>query len=95
VESCLWSSEHCSCGPTSPADRQRRLPSHLPKLPDLTLTAEDVLVRNRVLLYKLSTDLIEYETLDARHLANLIEEYAAEGDLSREQPAISLNGHQG
>jgi hypothetical protein len=54
-----------------------------------------VLVRNRVLLYKLSTDLIEYETLDARHLANLIEEYAAEGDLSREQPAISLNGHQG
>jgi hypothetical protein len=36
------------------------------------LTAEDVLLRNRVLLYKLSADLIEYETVDARHPANLI-----------------------
>jgi hypothetical protein len=58
VGSCPWSSEHCSCRPTFPADRQCRVPSHLPKLPDLTLTAEDVLVRNRVLLYKLSAELI-------------------------------------
>ncbi len=50
-------------------------------------TAEDVLVRNRVLLDKLSKDLIEYETVDAEHLQRLIEEYAVEGALSREQPA--------
>jgi cell division protease FtsH len=57
--------------------------------------AEDLLVRNRTLLNKLSEELIEYETVDANHLIRLIEEYAVEGDLSREQPAISLNGHRG
>jgi cell division protease FtsH len=39
-------------------------------------TAEDLLVRNRTLLDKLSKDLIEYETVDAEHLKRLIEEYA-------------------
>jgi cell division protease FtsH len=39
-------------------------------------TAEDVLIRNRVLLDKLSKELIEYETVDAEHLKRLIEEYA-------------------
>ena len=39
-------------------------------------TAEDVLVRNRILLDKLSKELIEYETADAEHLKRLIEEYA-------------------
>jgi cell division protease FtsH len=58
-------------------------------------TAEDILVRNRRLLEKLARDLIEYETVDAQHLQRLIEEYAVEGDLSREQAAISLNGHRG
>jgi cell division protease FtsH len=38
-------------------------------------TAEDVLVRNRDLLEKLSKDLIEYATVDAAHLKCLIEEY--------------------
>ena len=41
-------------------------------------TAEDLLVRNRVLLDKLSKELIEVETVDAKHLQRLIEEYAAE-----------------
>ena len=40
--------------------------------------AEDLLVRNKVLLDKLSKELIEYETVDARHLASLIEEYAVD-----------------
>jgi cell division protease FtsH len=39
-------------------------------------TAEDLLVRNRDLLNKLSAELIEYETVDAKHLKRLIEEYA-------------------
>ncbi|MBA3637073.1 MAG: ATP-dependent zinc metalloprotease FtsH [Rubrobacteraceae bacterium] len=39
-------------------------------------TAEDLLVRNRELLDKLSAELIEYETVDANHLKRLIEEYA-------------------
>ena len=39
-------------------------------------TAEDLLIRNRDLLEKLSKDLIEYETVDAKHLKHLIEEYA-------------------
>ena len=46
------------------------------------------------LLDKLSKVLIEVETIDAKHLMRLIEEYAV-GDLSCEQPAISLNGHRG
>jgi cell division protease FtsH len=54
-------------------------------------TAEDVLVRNRVLLDKLSKELIEYETVDARHLIRLIEEYAVD-EVYIEEP--SLNGHQ-
>jgi cell division protease FtsH len=41
-------------------------------------TAEDLLVRNRALLDKLSKDLIEYETVDAKHLAHLVEEYAVD-----------------
>ncbi|MFL6008531.1 MAG: ATP-dependent zinc metalloprotease FtsH [Rubrobacteraceae bacterium] len=47
-------------------------------------TAEDILVRNRELLDKLSAELIEYETVDAEHLKRLIEEYAAD--------SISPNG---
>jgi cell division protease FtsH len=57
--------------------------------------AEDLLVRNRTLLDKLSKELIEVETVDAKHLLRLIEEYAVEEDLSCEQPAISLSGHRG
>jgi cell division protease FtsH len=41
-------------------------------------TAEDLLVRNRALLDKLASDLIEYETVDSKHLARLIEEYAVD-----------------
>ncbi len=55
-------------------------------------TAEDVLVRNKVLLDKLSKELIEYETVDARHLVRLIEEYAVDEIYLDES---SLNGHQG
>jgi len=40
--------------------------------------AEDLLVRNRRLLDKLAKDLIEYETVDAKHLARLVEEYAVD-----------------
>jgi SAM-dependent methyltransferase len=57
--------------------------------------AEDLLVRNRTLLDKLSKELIEVETVDAKHLLRLIEEYAVEEDLSCEQPVISLSGHRG
>ncbi len=53
--------------------------------------AEDILVRNRDLLVKLSEDLIEYETVDAPHLKRLVEEYAVDkvhlGEPHR-------NGHQ-
>src|ERR671912_343864 len=41
-------------------------------------TAEDLLVRNRALLDKLSKELIEYETVDSKHLARLVEEYAVD-----------------
>ncbi|MDQ4000348.1 MAG: ATP-dependent zinc metalloprotease FtsH [Actinomycetota bacterium] len=41
-------------------------------------TAEDLLVRNRTLLDKLSKELIEYETVDSKHLARLVEEYAVD-----------------
>src|ERR671916_1280690 len=40
--------------------------------------SEDLLVRNRTLLDKLSKELIEYETVDAAHLMRLIEEYAVD-----------------
>jgi cell division protease FtsH len=53
--------------------------------------AEDVLIRNRVLLDKLARELIEHETVDARHLARLIEEYAVD-EIYFEKP--SLNGYQ-
>ncbi|CAN5656377.1 ATP-dependent zinc metalloprotease FtsH [soil metagenome] len=53
--------------------------------------AEELLVRNRDLLVKLSEDLIEYETVDAPHLKRLVEEYAVDkvhlGEPHR-------NGHQ-
>ncbi|MCA1730432.1 MAG: ATP-dependent zinc metalloprotease FtsH [Actinobacteria bacterium] len=41
-------------------------------------TAEDLLVRNRRLIDKLASDLIEYETVDSKHLARLVEEYAVD-----------------
>jgi cell division protease FtsH len=41
-------------------------------------SAEDLLIRNRDLLDKLSADLIEHETVDAPHLKRLIEEYAVD-----------------
>jgi cell division protease FtsH len=41
-------------------------------------TAEDLLVRNRELLARLSSDLIRYETVDANHLKQLIEEFAVD-----------------
>ena len=41
-------------------------------------TAEDLLVRNGRLLEKLSKDLIEYETVDAKHLKRLVDEFAAD-----------------
>jgi cell division protease FtsH len=56
-------------------------------------TAEDVLVRNRVLLDKLSKELIEYETVDAEHLKRLIEEYAVD-KVSFEGHRPHPNGHQ-
>ena len=52
--------------------------------------AEDLLVRNRVLLDKLSKELIEYETVDAKHLLRLIEEHAVD-EVHAEGP--SRNGH--
>jgi cell division protease FtsH len=52
--------------------------------------AEDLLVRNRTLLDKLSKELIEYETVDAKHLMRLIEEYAVD-EVHAEGP--SRNGH--
>ncbi len=41
-------------------------------------TAEDLLVRNRLLLNKLAKELIESETVDSKHLARLVEEYATD-----------------
>ena len=54
--------------------------------------AEDLLVRNRTLLEKLSRDLIEYETVDAEHLKRLIEEYAVD-EVHIGGP--HRNGHEG
>ena len=58
-------------------------------------TAEDVLVRNRELLDKLSAELIEYETVDANHLKHLIEEYAVDNvSPNGALPDVSYpNGH--
>ncbi|CAN5905672.1 ATP-dependent zinc metalloprotease FtsH [soil metagenome] len=55
-------------------------------------TAEDVLVRNKDLLEKLSKDLIEYETVDAAHLKRLVEEYAVDEVHMGSGP--HRNGHQ-
>jgi cell division protease FtsH len=52
--------------------------------------AEDLLVRNRTLLNKLSEELIEYETVDANHLIRLIEEHAVD-EIHVDGP--SRNGH--
>ena len=54
--------------------------------------AEDLLMRNRTLLEKLSRDLIEYETVDAAHLKRLIEEYAVD-EVHMGGP--HRNGHEG
>src|SRR5215213_390547 len=56
-------------------------------------TAEDILVRNRELLDKLSAELIEYETVDAEHLKRLIEEYAVD-NIHFEGTRPHPNGHQ-
>ena len=55
-------------------------------------TAEDLLVRNRSLVEKLSHDLIEYETVDAAHLRRLVEEYAV--DKVHMDGGPHRNGHQ-
>jgi cell division protease FtsH len=55
-------------------------------------TAEDLLVRNRSLLDKLSKDLIEHETVDSTHLARLIEEYAVD-KVSTESATPNPDGH--
>ncbi|MEO2166967.1 MAG: cell division protein FtsH, partial [bacterium] len=54
-------------------------------------TAEELLVRNRELLEKLSKDLIEYETVDAEHLRRLVEEYAVD---KVHLGGPNRNGHQ-
>nr|MDQ5812328.1 cell division protein FtsH [Actinomycetota bacterium] len=53
--------------------------------------AEDVLMANRALLDKLSKDLMEFETVDAEHLARLIQEYAVDEVGATE---LSRNGHR-
>ncbi|MGH3087760.1 MAG: ATP-dependent zinc metalloprotease FtsH [Rubrobacteraceae bacterium] len=56
-------------------------------------TAEDLLIRNRALLDKLSAELIEHETVDADHLKRLIEEYAVDRPgIGTETP--HRNGHE-
>jgi cell division protease FtsH len=57
-------------------------------------TAEDLLVRNRSLVNKLSSDLIEYETVDSKHLARLVEEYAVDGVPLDKLGELSTNGHR-
>jgi cell division protease FtsH len=57
-------------------------------------SAEDVLVRNRTLVDKLAADLIEYETVDARHLVRLIEEYAVDKVGVEKLVPNSRNGHK-
>jgi cell division protease FtsH len=53
--------------------------------------AEDVLMANRALLDKLSKDLMEFETVDAEHLARLIQEHAVDEVGATE---LSRNGHR-
>jgi cell division protease FtsH len=57
-------------------------------------TAEDLLVRNRALVDKLSSDLIEYETVDSKHLARLVEEYAVDRVPLDKLGELSTNGHR-
>jgi cell division protease FtsH len=52
-----------------------------------------VLVRNRELLEKLSAELIEYETVDAKHLKRLVEEHAVD-KVHFESDGPHPNGHQ-
>ncbi|MBA3794894.1 MAG: ATP-dependent zinc metalloprotease FtsH [Rubrobacter sp.] len=56
-------------------------------------TAEDLLVRNRDLVNKLSADLIEYETVDAKHLMRLVDEYAVD-NVSPNGAIPDGDGHQ-
>ena len=56
-------------------------------------TAEDLLVRNRELVNKLAADLIEYETVDAKHLKRLVEEYAVD-NVSPNGALPDTDGHQ-
>jgi cell division protease FtsH len=56
-------------------------------------TAEDLLIRNRELVNKLSADLIEYETVDAKHLKRLVEEYAVD-KVSPNGAIPDADGHQ-
>ena len=55
-------------------------------------TAEDLLVRNRELVNKLSADLIEYETVDAKHLKRLVEQYAVD-NVSPNGAVPDADGH--
>jgi cell division protease FtsH len=48
-------------------------------------TAEDILVRNRELLDKLSAELIEYETVDAEHLKGLAPQPPLEREVRRKR----------
>ena len=56
-------------------------------------TTENLLVRNRELLERLSSDLIRYETVDANHLKQLIEEYAV--DKAQVEPPYSNEQSRG
>ena len=56
-------------------------------------SAEDLLVRNRELVNKLAADLIEYETVDAKHLKRLVEEFSVEG-ISPNGALPDADGHQ-
>ena len=55
-------------------------------------TAEDLLVRNRALVDKLSSDLIEYETVDSAHLARLVDQYAVDR-VSADSALPNQDGH--
>jgi cell division protease FtsH len=55
-------------------------------------TAEDLLIRNRALVDRLAEDLIEYETVDAKHLKRLVDEYAVD-NLQFEPEGPFRNGH--
>src|ERR671913_548137 len=57
-------------------------------------TAEDLLVRNRALVDKLSSDLIEYETVDSKHLARLVDQYAVDEIPLDKLGELSTNGHR-